>query len=116
MMKRTRKYADQFVEMSASSGGQSLLEKLKVKDGKTIELLRFISIFDKDYQNLWKPVDMRVNQDPDRDDILSVELQSSKQWVMHYELAAIWLSYAQSKRHWGMKSLRVLLKYKINFN
>ena len=31
------------------------------------EGLRFISIFDKDYQNLWKPVDMRVKQDPDRE-------------------------------------------------
>lgn len=37
------------------------------------EGLRFIALFDKDYQKLWKPLDVRVTQDANKDHVVHVE-------------------------------------------
>ena len=73
----TQKFSNKYQLCHHSTGSRDLgllITLLACRHG-IAEGLRFISIFDKDYQNLWKPVDMRVNQDPDRYDVLSVEQQ-----------------------------------------
>jgi hypothetical protein len=40
------------------------------------ETLRLLSLFDKDYQKLWKPLDVRVSRDADHEDVKTSMLQS----------------------------------------
>ena len=37
------------------------------------EGLRLISLFDKDYQKLWKPLDVRIYHDQEKDQVVHVE-------------------------------------------
>ena len=50
------------------------------------EGLRFISLFDKDYQKLWKPVDVKVRQDSNRENVVHVEWNDAPLagYVHHY--------------------------------
>ena len=73
VQKKKSSFAPNSIKQLPGSRDLGLLITLLASSHGIAEGLRFISLFDKDYQKLWKPIDMKVSQDPHKDHVVHVE-------------------------------------------
>ena len=71
--------ADPFFDVffDQTSRDLSLLITLLACSNGVSEGIRFVSLFDKEYQTLWKPLDMRIWHDFHEDDVVNVEWEDA---------------------------------------